>query len=281
MDAQAGRRHPEARRLEDGPQRGQPIPLRLGPTGQDWAEELAGLALTVRQVAEVAEQEVGRQAGGSQDGGRRVEQVGRFERRPGRLLGRRSRAWLAERSRDRDGPVQEGRHPAGDREPVRIVVGRRGDHPDLEALGCATEGQAPTRDEQPELGPGLLAGGDVVGSPGLRLSGEEHDPRRTVGRQRVAPAGLLAGPPDGIVAGQLESEERRDPGRGDPLQLVRPGRRREGRAARLVLTPRREPGCRPGAGRRRAGRGSGPPRRPQAAGPPGRGRRSGRRADPR
>ena len=59
------------------------------------------------------------------------------------------------------------------------------------------------------------------GPVGGGLAGEDDDPRRALGRQRIAPARLLAGLPDGGVAGELEGEERRDPVGRDPLQLVR------------------------------------------------------------
>ena len=59
------------------------------------------------------------------------------------------------------------------------------------------------------------------GPIGCRLAGEDDDPRRTVGGERVAATRLLAGLADGRVAGELQGEQRRDAIGGDPLELVR------------------------------------------------------------
>ena len=57
------------------------------------------------------------------------------------------------------------------------------------------------------------------GSP-IALAGEQDDPRRPVGRQRVGPAGLLACLADRVGAGELEGQQRHDPFARDPLALV-------------------------------------------------------------
>ena len=115
-----------------------------------------------------------------------------------------------------------------------------------------------------------------------RLAGHDDDPRRTLGRQRVAATGLLAGLADGGVAGELEREQRRDPVARDSLHLVRRlVAEQDEPAAGTRLVGR-------GRDRRRAGRpptaspGSGSrPRRPRRELAPACGSRSDRRAGPR
>ena len=148
----------------------------------------------------------------------------RFERRPGRRLRRRSGAGLRERPRHRDGPIEERR------EAVRRWRGRPGRRPGPRRRAAARGSRelprstsATWRHQQPQLARASPRGRRC--RPGRRrraLAGrDQHDPRRSVGGQRVAAAGLLAGLADGLVACQLQREQRRHPLRGDPLELVR------------------------------------------------------------
>src|SRR6185369_17920000 len=74
------------------------------------------------------------------------------------------------------------------------------------------------------------------------LAGDDDDPRWTVRRERLAPRDL-DGPPEGLVAGELQGDEARDPCRRDPLELRR----------RLLTQQRERPAARPGIARNRQG----------------------------
>ena len=237
----------------------------------------------VRQVADVAEQEIGRQPCGARDHGRRLgEQVGGLEGRPGGGLGR-GRAPGSVNGRDTATvrPRNVGQ-PLGRREACGVVGRCRRDEPQLQALRAAAQHQPARRHQQPQLRAGLLAGGDVVGAVGRRPGWPASPP--TAGRRPAAArrAGSRRGPGG-------RPRRRRAPARAGPRSGPRrsaparwAARRRAARAGR----PRRA--RRPGPGSRRAARprptagpGSGRPRRPRTGRRPGRGRRSGRRAVPR
>ncbi len=110
------------------------------------------------------------------------------------------------------------------------------DGPELETRRVAAEDEPARRREEAELTAKLLAlrVERWHRRPADAWSGEEDDPRRTPDRQDVAPAGHVAGPADGLVASELEGEERRDPLRDDPLELADRALAEQGEAARAA-----------------------------------------------
>ena len=89
VDAQSSGRLAQADRLEDGPERGQPVALDRWAPGQDRRQQVVGLPQTIGQVVQVAQQLVGRQARRPSHPRRIVQRVGRFQRRAGEGLGGR------------------------------------------------------------------------------------------------------------------------------------------------------------------------------------------------
>ena len=224
---------------------------RFGPPAEQRLQQGAGLAAPIRQVAQPA-RAAGRPA---------VDRPGQ-RRRLGQGLGRprgslRASASAAGRSqRIREGPraAPTGRSsssatPVGPASTAaRIGTGRpraraaargsprrRGAPAGAAARGAGARARASSRrvDRRPV-------------ASGATWSGQQDDPRRAVGRQGLAAARRVMRAPDGLVAGELQGEERRDP--------------RGARRARA-----RSPVGRRGAARR-----------PTSAGPAGAARHSGR-----
>ena len=145
----------------------------------------------------------------------------------------------------------------------------------------AAQRQPPRRHEQPQLGACLLAGGDVVRPVGGRLAGQDHDPRRAVGRQRVAArvssrawrtASSRASSSASSAAIRAAAIRSSSFGGSSPSSTSRPAAHRARRPGR---------GSRRGARPRTAWRGSASRPRRRRAARRARGRRSGRRGGPR
>ena len=116
--------------------------------------------------------------------------------------------------------------------------GCRGHEPQLEALRRAAQGDERRREQLTKGRAYALARFDLV-RVGDVLAREQHHPRRTIGRQRIGTAGLLARLANGVGPGQLQRQERHDALTGDPLTLVRRIRsEQDERAAATLLIGR-------------------------------------------
>ena len=134
------RRSTDARGLQHGSERGEPVALSRGPPGEERRQEVAGVAQAVGKVVQVAQQQVGRQARGAEHGGRRVERAAGLQCLAGGGFGGRSRSGLHEGAGHGHGTSEETGHGAGGDEAL-WVVGRRGrDEPELKALRRPPQG---------------------------------------------------------------------------------------------------------------------------------------------
>ena len=251
MDAEAGRRLPEAAGLEDRRQGPKSLLLHRVATDQHRGEQLASLAEPIGQVAHVAEQEVRGEARSAGNGRRLVERLGGLQRRPGGRLGRRPGARLLERPGHGDDATEERCDPAGDREALRVIGGCRGHQAQLKALARSAEREPARRYQQAQFGPGLLASGDVVGAVRGGLAGQDDDPRRSLGRKRVAAPRLLSGLADGGVPRELQGEQAPRSGPPRSARARSAGRRPAGRDGRRHRARRPGRGSRPGGRPRR------------------------------
>ena len=189
--------------VQHRPERREPFAHARGTAREQRFEQCGRLHPVVGQAAQRGKQPIRRESVRARHLRRLRESLRGVERRACVGLLHGPARCLAERLAERHRPAEELRHAARDPEAQRVARLQRRDRPEVEALARAAEAQAAGGEPEPELLAHLLAA--RVAHDRLGLAGDHDDPRRPVGRERVAARGLVAGTTDLGLDQQLEA----------------------------------------------------------------------------